>query len=199
MIGVALLAAYFIQRVRIGWRHLAWLITPLLVYSAFWLWLKSEVYNRPLGRADLAGTAVEQILSGNLHLPEALYILRSFLASLLDIESWGLLGVLTLLTLIALLLVAGLRRLPRSMSEDKNTRMATAPAAFILALCGWVYLLAIAGMYYLTSYDTAHDISWWVSTGLDRMLIPGLLLAWAGGLAWMQVLMPGLAAPPAPE
>ena len=36
---------------------------------------------------------------------------------------------------------------------------------------------------YLASlYNTAHDISWWVSTGLDRMLLPGLLLAWVGGV-----------------
>ena len=66
-----------------------------------------------------------------------------------------------------------------------------------MSLCGWIYLLAIAGMYYLASYDTAHDISWWVSTGLDRMLMPGLLLAWAGGVAGLQVLIPGLAAQPA--
>jgi hypothetical protein len=39
------------------------------------------------------------------------------------------------------------------------------------------------GVYYLTSYDTAHDISWWVDTGLDRMMLPGLLLLWIGGIS----------------
>jgi hypothetical protein len=199
MVGVTLLAAYFISKVRIGWSRLALAISPLLAYSAFWLWLKSEVYSSPLGRADLASTAAEQILSGNLHLPETLFIFRSFLIGLLDIESLGLLGILTLLALLILLLVAGLHRLHQTKSREDLTGKATAPAALIIALCGWVYMLAIAGMYYLASYDTVHDISWWVSTGLDRMLMPGLLLAWAGGVAWMQVLIPGLAAAPAAD
>ncbi len=52
-----------------------------------------------------------------------------------------------------------------------------------MLICGGVYLLAIVAMYYLVSYDPNHDISWWVSTGLDRMVLPGLLLAWVGGIA----------------
>jgi hypothetical protein len=37
-------------------------------------------------------------------------------------------------------------------------------------------------MYYVASFDTNHDVSWWVSTGLERMLFPGLLLLWLGGI-----------------
>ncbi|OGO34474.1 MAG: hypothetical protein A2W35_16820 [Chloroflexi bacterium RBG_16_57_11] len=199
MMGVALLAAYFIRKVWIGWRRLALLISPLLAYSAFWLWLNSEVYSLPLGRAGLAGEAAEQFLSGNLHLQEALYIIRYLPAGLLEAGSWGLLGILTLLVLLVLLFIVGLRRLHRTKGLDEFPGKATASAALIMALCGWVYLLAIAGLYYLASYDTAHDISWWVSTGLDRMLMPGLLLAWAGGVGWLQVLIPGLTEPPVPK
>jgi hypothetical protein len=198
MIGIALLATY-LKRGRIGWHSLAWLISPLLAYSVFWLWLKSQVYSRPLGRTGLAGTAAEQILGGNLHLPEAVYIGRSLLTSLLEIESWGFLGILSLLILLSILLVLGMRRLHSTKRQTESAENPTFWAAFLIALCGWVYLLAIAGMYYLTSYEAIHDISWWVSTGLDRMLMPGLLLAWAGGIAYMQVLFPGLAAPPAPD
>jgi hypothetical protein len=199
LIGVALLAAYFTCRAWTGWRPLLWLISPLLAYSAFWLWLKSEIYSRPLGRSGLAGAAAGQILSRNLHLPEALYILRALPAGLLEIDSWGWLGMLTLLVLLAMVIAVGLRRLRRTSDQAELARPATIPATMVLALCGVAYILAIAGMYYLASYDTAHDISWWLSTGLERMLLPGLLLAWVGGVAWTQVIVPVLAEPPPPQ
>jgi hypothetical protein len=37
-------------------------------------------------------------------------------------------------------------------------------------------------MYYLTSYDRLHDVSWWTHTGLDRMAMPGLILLWLAGV-----------------
>ena len=43
------------------------------------------------------------------------------------------------------------------------------------------------GIYYLASYDSVHDISWWVNTGLDRMLFPGLLLLWVGGISMVKL------------
>jgi len=42
------------------------------------------------------------------------------------------------------------------------------------------------GLYHVVSYDTLHDLSWWVKTGLDRMLLPGVLLLVIGGLASLE-------------
>jgi hypothetical protein len=50
----------------------------------------------------------------------------------------------------------------------------------------WVGL--IAGIYYLASFDRVHDLSWWVNSGLDRMLLPAISLLWIGGVSLVQLL-----------
>ena len=49
-----------------------------------------------------------------------MYILRSLPAGLLEVDSWGLLGMLTILVLLALLLVIGLRRLRMTKGQDET-------------------------------------------------------------------------------
>ena len=46
-------------------------------------------------------------------------------------------------------------------------------------------------MYYLTSYDNVHDISWWINTGLDRMLMPCIVLWLAWGVIRLELLDDG--------
>jgi len=41
---------------------------------------------------------------------------------------------------------------------------------------GVLFMLLIIGMYYLTSYDTVNDLGWWVSSGLNRMIFPGIFI-----------------------
>ncbi len=60
--------------------------------------------------------------------------------------------------------------------------------ALSLILAGIVYMAAVIGMYILTVYDTVHDISWWVSTGMERMTLPAVLLLWLGGVLWAEPL-----------
>ena len=38
----------------------------------------------------------------------------------------------------------------------------------------------ILGMYLLLANDPSSNISWWVDTGLNRMLLPGMTLLWLG-------------------
>jgi len=45
-------------------------------------------------------------------------------------------------------------------------------------VAGGLLVLATYAMYYVSSYETVHDTSWWVSTGLDRMLFPGMITLW---------------------
>jgi hypothetical protein len=45
---------------------------------------------------------------------------------------------------------------------------------------GGLLIVMIIGMYFLTSFDPDHDLSWWVTSGLNRMLFPGVIILWLG-------------------
>jgi len=163
---LALLGLALIQRRRLpSLKALAALLAPLAGYGLFWALLKSAAYTQPAGRSDLLGNALFALSSGQWHLGEAGYILRKLAVSLFDPTEWGMWGI-ALLVMIGVYLRRGSR--PRH------------PGASGLVLAGIVCLSAILGMYYLTSYDTNHDISWWLSTGLERMLLPAVWLVWLG-------------------
>ncbi|MFN2128465.1 MAG: hypothetical protein ACK2TU_11470, partial [Anaerolineales bacterium] len=53
-------------------------------------------------------------------------------------------------------------------------------SAMVMIAIGGLFLLMIVGMYYLTSYDLANDLSWWVTSGMNRMIFPGIILLWLG-------------------
>lgn len=156
-------------------RQLAGVLAPLLVYAVFWAFLKETIYTQPAGKADLAGSAAAQVLAGNLHLAEGLYVLRSLVAGVFTPTVWGGLGFALVLT--------GLLFFRTGARWDRVAQR--------LAACGGAYAVAVVGMYFLTSYDKAHDISWWVSTGLERMLLPAMVLVWLGGILWVEPLYHG--------
>jgi hypothetical protein len=53
----------------------------------------------------------------------------------------------------------------------------------MLMAVGGLWSVMIMGMYYLVSFDAAHDLSWWVTSGLNRMSFPGLITLWLGLIA----------------
>ncbi len=167
LIGLVLGIVYLKRWGTLNRSSLALLLTPLIVYELFWIWIKAQVYTSQAEKAGLAAAAVTQILQGNLHLTEALYVVRSAFSTLLTVKDWGVWG-LGIGLAITLSLFVPIRR-------DKSPR--------IILLSGLLYLAAMIGVYYLASYDTVHDISWWVNTGLDRMILPGLVLLWTGGMS----------------
>ncbi|MCK4899887.1 MAG: hypothetical protein KAS38_13965, partial [Anaerolineales bacterium] len=148
-------------------RRLVYAVFPLVVYGSFWLLIKEQVYAQGVGKTDLGGVALREILSGNLHLSEAFYVLRTAMAHLLRLQTWGLFGVALIFMLLLTLAVIVRRR--------ESTSIALWSGVLVVAV--------ILGIYYLASYDSVHDVSWWVNTGLDRMVLPGLILLWVGGIS----------------
>jgi hypothetical protein len=148
------------------------ILVPLVLYTIFWMVLKAAVYTQPARQADLVGNAIAHTLAGDLPLDEIVYILRSLVAGLLDLRTWGILGFVLLLLVL-------------SPFHKGNPRR---PGAQPLVVAGLVYLVAVIGIYILTIYDTVHDISWWVSTGMERMLLPAMLLLWLGSVLWAEPL-----------
>jgi hypothetical protein len=156
-------------------KQVALLLLPLIAYAAFWMMLRASAYTRLPRQASLAENAIADTLAGDLPLDEAAYIVRSLLVGLFSPSDWGVLG-------FALILVVLVGLLPFRKGSRRR------PEAVLLLSCGSLYILAVIGMYILTAYDTVHDISWWVSTGLDRMAVPAMILLWLGGVLWAEPL-----------
>ena len=156
-------------------KQLALLLLPLIAYAAFWIMLRAAAYTQLPRQASLAENAIVHALAGDLPLDEAAYVVRSLLVGLFSTSDWGMLGFA-----LAVVVLAGL------LSLRKGTHRR--PAAPWLLACGGLYIVAVIGMYILTTYDTVHDISWWVSTGLDRMALPAMILLWLGGVLWAEPL-----------
>jgi len=103
---------------------------------------------------------------GTCHLDAVLYILRTLLRGLiLDIETWGIFGV-ALLMILSISSIAYLRKRESGL----------------ILWGGLLFLGIVVTTYYIASYDTVHDISWWINTGLDRMLLPGTIIVVVGGM-----------------
>jgi hypothetical protein len=156
-------------------KQVALLLLPLIACAAFWMVLRAAAYTRLPRQASLAENAIASTLAEDLPLDEATYVVRSLLVGLFSTSDWGVLGFAFVLTALA-----GLISLRKGAHSHHG-------ASWLLA-CGGLYLAAVIGMYILTAYDTVHDISWWVSTGLERMALPAVILLWLGGVLWAEPL-----------
>jgi len=163
--GFVLAFQYFWSRKRISIRFLVYLLAPLVLYSIYWVVFKSIIYPVILDRADLVSEALTQISRGNLHLDEALFVIASTFKRPFVYQVWGALGLILMFLALTLLLF-------RNMNQT----------GFLYLLTGIFVTGMTAGIYYLASFDRVHDISWWISTGYDRMLLPGTILLIIGGI-----------------
>ncbi len=162
---------YIRRRAIFPTRQLVYAALPLLVYGLFWWLVNVWVYPSGVAKTGLGGTALREMLSGDLNFYEAFYIFRTFVVHLFRLYTWGLFGVGLVVVLLLSVVVIWRRRVSTG----------------IALWSGILIVLAILGIYYLASYDRVHDISWWVNTGLDRMLLPGLMLLWIGGISMVKL------------
>lgn len=156
---------YFWQR-RVIWEEWAWLVAPMVFYQVLWWLVSRSAYAAGVERSQIGWRAFSETLSGNWHLYEAVYILAAGASRLLNFHSWGAWGAG-----ILLLAVAGL-----------VWRKKSRPGERLVFIMGWLLVGMVYVMYYVASFDKNHDISWWVATGLERMLFPAVFLLWVGGI-----------------
>ncbi len=171
VIVLVLSAAFFKRDIQLSLRCVIPLLIPLGVYTVFWLFLKGVIYDQQFG-SDLVTPALAQISRGNLHIAEALFILHSTFSHIMRIKVWGVVGI-GIITALIISLVPLLWR----------------KSLWVVLLSGLAYMLAILGFYYLASFDTVHDISWWVNTGLMRMMLPAFILLWLGGIELLGIFL----------
>ncbi|MGB6420600.1 MAG: hypothetical protein WBF05_02045, partial [Anaerolineales bacterium] len=153
--------------------HTILLLMPIGVYTVFWLFLKGVIYTQQFG-SDLVTPALVQLSHGNLHIAETLFIMHSIFSQLMIIKFWGVVGIGIIIVLILSLVPLLWRK-----------------SLWIVFVSGLAYMLVILGFYYLASFDTVHDISWWVNTGLMRMMLPAFILLWLGGIGLLGIFLNG--------
>ncbi len=171
VIVLVLIAAFLKRDIQLSLRRVIPLLIPLGVYTVFWLFLKGVVYDQQFG-SDLVTPALAQITRGNLHIAEALFILRSTFSHIMRIKVWGAVGIGIIIALILSLVPLLWRK-----------------SLWVVFVSGLAYMLAILGFYFLASFDTVHDISWWVNTGLMRMMLPAFILLWLGGIGLLGIFL----------
>lgn len=140
------------------------LAAPLAIYSSLWLAFSGHIYPDSERNTRLLLNALSHLLHGDLHLTEAGFILNYLIIELFSPSTWGVVGMGSVLLILAAIF-------------NQQTKILSPP--ILIAI---LYLLIFTGVYYLTSFDDTHDISWWVSTGLNRMITPGVTLLWVGAL-----------------
>lgn len=162
--GLLLFLVHFDKNHSFCWRKALIFLAPLLVYLVFWQVIKQQMYPDPLTKSNLASDALLQIIRGDFHIRELFFIIKFLLQEMVSPNVWGALGVILLFAAFPVLFF----------------RKSVSRAAKVMIATGGLFLAMIIGMYYLTSFDSAQDLSWWVTTGLNRMIFPGLVLLWLG-------------------
>ena len=148
------------------WLCKAWpLALPLLLLAFTWNLTSGLAYVAPRANSGALGNALVQMLRGNFNLNEALFALRSLLATLLTFKTWGVVGIGALLCW-----------LPRRQAKSD-------PYAAILWFGGGLVLAVALGTIYATTYGGGCDVSCWVNSGLDRYIMPGITLLWLLGIS----------------
>lgn len=119
------------------------------------------------GAASIVGDAFRSVSRGDFRFDSLLYILGYLGRQLINMKTWGGVGIG---------LVAGIIYFfVGKPASDRQIRT--------VFLSGIASVFLITGMYYIFAFDTTHDISWWLNSGFNRMIMPGMGLLWVGMMA----------------
>ena len=162
VIFVLFLINYFkLQREEKGY-ILVYLLLPALVFWAGWKISSTQVYLNAVNSSSIYNEAFQQFIAGDFHFLEILQMLKYFIAQWFNYETWGIIG-LGLLILLAL--------------KENIFRQKNIPDIIILS-SGIICSILFFGVYYIVAFDTEHEFIWWLASGFNRMIMPGMSLIW---------------------
>jgi hypothetical protein len=145
-------------------------LMPVTCYLIFWQFISPIIYAGNDFNSTLFQTGIAQILNGVFRDAELVFILKAFIIDIFSLELWGLLFWILIPIGVVLLFS---KRTPAHLN--------------VLIIGGGLNILAVLTGYYLLAFIDFQnkDISWWVSTGLDRLAMPGVLMLALGIILWI--------------
>ena len=141
-------------------------VLPPILLVLVWLAASPDVYLRPMREASIRQAALQQAIAGDLHLAQIITIGKYLLSQASDLRTWGV-----LIPVILLLVTLGL-------AFKSHSR-----PGWMLFILGVALVLPFLGVYWAASYDSRSDLQWWLNTGFNRMLMPGVTILWLA--AWL--------------
>ncbi len=150
------------------WRSVSLLLLPIVILELLKLHRflgSADSWDVPgrLGLSPLLAAAFQSFRAGNWHIPQTGFLVVYLAGQALHLPTWGVLAPFFLLFIFIAILTG---------KPDRSVKF--------LILSGCLAGLSIFGLYFLLSFDSVHDISWWAATGLNRMLMPAIVLLWIG-------------------
>jgi len=162
IIGLVVVAALFAAR-RLApqgeVRYAAWLVPAALIGGAWGVF--AALY---AGESQISGavrTAYHTITEGHLNLHALYRIARYFVRQLLTPSVWGMAFAVCAIAIL---------------SRVRGLRPKASPLAFAILMAALGAAVAVIGSYYVASFS-GPSLDWWLGTGFNRMLIPGVVLA----------------------
>jgi hypothetical protein len=160
---IAAVLLFFQRGKKFQLAELTCLGAPLMIYAVLWLATSPMVYRGTTWVGAEFKSGLNEVFVSATYLQSLIYVVRSYLLSLVDLQVWGVLGFMVLIVLLAARLCSPLRW-PTNL----------------LICCGLALTLAVLAAYPLLASTSDSDISWWVNAGLTRMLLPGMAILWLG-------------------
>jgi hypothetical protein len=133
---------------------------PYGLFLVFWAGTSRWIYNGGVKDQGMFQEFIRQALQGNFYLLKISVIFSKFVYYLFNVPNWGALGFgLSLLAILFIINNRLFKKLP-------------------LLGIGAVYLLMVFGVYYSTLFVDGPSLAWWLSTGLTRLIMPGVITLW---------------------
>lgn len=149
---------------RYSFREFLPVISAPVTLWLIWFFTKSTFYPEVDALEENLARAVQEIFSGRMHLSELGQILNNFFTRGLNFQAWGVTGFVFLLV--------GFLYLVKPGSGEKET--------YGFWTTGLLWTGLIIALYYVFSFDRVHELDWWLNTGFNRMIMPGMVLIWTG-------------------
>ena len=146
------------------WQQYLLMLVPPLLLTGIWIITKNQFYIVINPAEKNINSLVQNVSGGLFHLDELAQIAGYFLKMCFDVKSWGSIG-LGMIAAIFLTLILK----PKNRQFD-----------WFMWSVSTISILLMIGMYYVLSFDNSAGLDWWLTTGFNRMVMPGAVLLWLG-------------------
>jgi len=157
------LGSYFSMDTKMSWKDLMALFFPAFIFWGFWK-VTSIPYQIENGAGGMLDEVIRTIGRGELRITSLGRVLWFFFRQLFNIHTWAVLGI----GLALAILTKGQKR----TYDRHRTRF--------IKYAGLITVVTIIFMYYAFGFGPIYDLDWWLGSGFNRMILPGMTMLWIG-------------------